>query len=60
MKYSAYREVDGIKLPTVINGVADLSTDETASHIMRFERFAFDDSVTAADLLPRPELRASK
>lgn len=60
MKYSDYRSVDDVKLPFIINGVDDLSTDETATHRMVFERVAFDDGVTPSDLVPNPELRATK
>ena len=59
MKYSDYRTVDGIKLPHVINGVDELSTDETASHKMVFEKMAFG-AVTKSDLVPKPDLRAAK
>ncbi len=59
MKYSDYRDVDGIKLPFVINGVEALGTDETESHRMTVERVAFDAVPTSA-LVPRPELQATK
>ena len=60
MRYSDYRDVDGFQLPFSVNGVDDLSSDETASHHMTFERIAFDANVTAGDLVPRPALRAAK
>ena len=60
MKYSDYRDVDGFKLPFSVNGVEDLASDDTESHHMRFERIAFDEGVTAKDLMPKPELRAVK
>ncbi len=60
MKYSDYKEVDGIKFPSVLNTVADLTSDETENHRMTIERFAFDDGLTAADLVPQPALRATK
>ena len=60
MKYSDYRDVDGFKFPFDINGVDDLSSDETASHRMQYERVAFDADVSRADLIPNPDVRATK
>ncbi|MEL6185925.1 MAG: hypothetical protein AAFU79_14975 [Myxococcota bacterium] len=59
MKYSDYREVEGFKLPFLINGVKELSSDETESHRMVFEKVAFD-AVPPATLVPKPAIRAQK
>ena len=58
-KYSDYRAFDGVKVPQVINGVSDLASDETESHLMTFERAAFDEVASKA-LVPKPDLRAAK